>query len=458
MNIRVRELSGLRAVPASEPAESDLQLINSAYAQMPVTGEDIHVRQARVAHNQHDRTLERFPKAMLERFAETLPGKSLLPGHDTSAMPLGRWFRADTRTRTEDFPVVAQGKAKAAEIVPGFATQKTRVTWLEAAFYWVKDPGTELFRKNIDTGVYQDVSIGFSYDDVDCDVCKKSYWRSPCPHYAGQKLDDGTVVTLTYSGDPKLYEARETSIVYLGAQQQAELTKQLKTGTVDPEVLARTAYGTDMVALKGYEALARQHGHQVKSWAFPALTVSPPLGGEVPGAEPAPSLGGKEQPESGVGASLSPTKETEMLEQIRKLFSLSETATETEAVQAVEQAKDAAKRAAEAESAKAAAEAESAKLKPLATIGETALADLQKQYVDHCLKLDRNEVEAKALAEMFAEKQDYPRLKALVESTFAEVCKRFPAEPSAHVAHATGNTETVPPAAVPARASEFMYV
>ncbi|MGV3724750.1 MAG: hypothetical protein ACO1SX_27955 [Actinomycetota bacterium] len=448
-NFRVRELSGLRAIPASEPAESDLQLINSAYAQAPVTGEDIHVRQARVAHNQHDRTLERFPKAMLERFAETLPGKSLLPGHDTSAMPLGRWFRADTRTRTEDFPVVAQGKAKAAEIVPGFVAQKTRVTWLEAAFYWVKDPGTELFRKNIDTGVYQDVSIGFSYDDVDCDVCKKSYWRSPCPHYAGQKLDDGTVVTLTYSGDPKLYEARETSIVYLGAQQQAELTKQLKEGCVDPERLARTAYGTDMVALKGYEALARQRGHQVKSWAFPALKVSPPIDGEVP-----------EDDKSADGAIATPalSKEIEMLDQIRKLFSLADTATEDDAVKAVEQAKDAAKRAADAESAKATAEAESAKLKPLATIGETALADLQKQYVDHCLKLDRNEVEAKALAEMFAEKQDYPRLKSLVESTFAEVCAKFPAAPSAHVAHATGNGEAPPPAAAPVRATEFMFV
>ena len=59
-NVRVRELSGIRAVPLSAPAAADLALISREFARAQVTEEDVHVREARVAHNQHDRTGERF--------------------------------------------------------------------------------------------------------------------------------------------------------------------------------------------------------------------------------------------------------------------------------------------------------------------------------------------------------------------------------------------------------------
>lgn len=455
MNIRVRELPGIRAVTLSQPAEADIELINAEFARQRVSAEDIHVREARIAHNFHDRTLERFQKAHLERFAETLPGKSLLPGHDTRQLPLGRWFRADTRARVEEFPVLQReqkeagaARGKQAEIVPGFEPQRLRVTWLDGAFYFAADPSTEAFRKNIDMGVYQDVSIGFSYDDLDCDVCKKSYF-SDCPHYRGQVLEDGLLVTLTYAGDPKLYEARETSIVYLGAQQHAELTKQLREGRIDPKALAQTGLGEDLAALKEYEALARRHGHQQKSWAFPALAQtldsSPPEGEEPPqeraAALPAPSVDGDDPPAAVAAPDQGATMA--LTDKARKALGLAETAAEAEIEAALEGID---LKALQDDAARVPA------LAPLADIGKTALDDQAKAYVDHCLRLGQNETEAQAVAELFTGRGDYAGLKKLADAKFAEVCERFPAAPA-------GQVETPPAAPVRReRPQEFALV
>lgn len=400
-NIRLRSLPGIKDALAPVPSAQDLALINSLYARQPLTAEDIHIRKARVAHNQHDRTFERFPKAMLERFAETLPGKSLLPGHDTSALPLGRWFEADTRTRTEEFPVISGG-AKVAEIVPGMEPQKTRVTWLEAGFYFANDPGTELFRKCIDGGVYQDVSIGFSYDDIHCDVCRKSYWRSDCPHWAGQKLEDGVVVTLTYAGDPKLYEARETSIVYLGAQQHAELTKSLREGTLDPEALALTPWGTDYVQLKQYEALARERKTARKDFA----AISSPVG------EAAASLEADTSTTPPDAAAVAATGKEHDMEEIRKALGLPETADESQAVAAIQTLTE----------AKANAEAR----EPLAKIGETALKDLRDAILaDETRLTGKDSTELMEITEMHQKGGNYDRLKALASEKREAVLAKF---------------------------------
>jgi hypothetical protein len=424
MNVRVRELTGIRAVASSEAAPADLALINASYAQHPVTAEDVHIRQARVAHNSYDRSGERFTKAVLERFADTLPGRSLLVGHDTSGAPIGRWFRADTRTRSEDFPTLVTTKkdagedsAKALDTIPGFETQRQRVTWLESAFYFANDPGTELQRKNIDTGVWQDVSIGFRFDQINCDLCKADYLGGQCPHIFMQRYD-GVLATGTYAGDPKNYEARETSVVYLGCQQQAELTKAIKDGTLDPRRLAQTALGEDLVALKLYEHLARKHGHQQKVWAFP---LSSSIGEDA----------------SAVADSSHPAADavigdiTMDLKKVNALLGLPETATEEEALKKIGEVTTQAKSLDGVDLAALKTEAEKAgTLEPLAKIGETALADQKAAYVAHAVKLGRPEKEVATVADALAGKQDYAGLKELAEGAFAEVCKKFPAAPS----------------------------
>jgi hypothetical protein len=446
-NVRMREIPGLRDATKADPTPQDLAAILDATGRS-LSAEDIHVRRARVAHNQHDRTYERFQKAHLERFAETLPGKSLLPGHNTSALPLGRWYVAETRTRTEEFPTLvrksAEAMEKGAEIIPGFETARPRVTWLEAGFFFAQDPSTEGLRKNIDLGVYQDVSIGFSFDDVDCDVCKKSYLRSDCPHIRGWRTDDGELVTLTYSGDPKEYEARETSIVYLGAQQHAELQKQLSEGRIDPQALSRTPLGEDLVRLKEAEAFARKYGHAQKAWFFPALKVSPSDGGERQ-----PSDDGNDDPSAAIAA-----LQEKSMEKLAKFFGLPDDASEEDvlkAAEAMQTERDTAKQAAEPFAA-----VDLDALKAQAAIGAKALTDLSAAYVTHCNQLGQDEAEAKAVAEMFAGKGDYEGLKGLAERKQAAVWEKFPAGVSGDPGKPKEDPEPKP--TTPARPREYALV
>jgi hypothetical protein len=166
--------------------------------------EALYVRRLALANDAYDRADERFPPAILERLAETLVGKPLLIGHDKSGLPSGLFYRAHTR--------------------PAAAGEAGTLT-LEAWFYLVRTPANAEVRAQIDAGVARYCSIGFLWDQRTCDVCGSDYWGE-CPHYRGQRLEDGRRVTLTYGGEVERYEAVEGSLVYLGCQRLAQLIKQ----------------------------------------------------------------------------------------------------------------------------------------------------------------------------------------------------------------------------------------
>lgn len=197
MEIRSKEF----AVQAESVSvtEEDLALINNRFALRPLAAEQVYVRRLAVCNDQYDRTGERFPGYYLERFAATLPGKPLLAHHDKGQFPLGRFFRAE---------VVKEAGA----------------TWLYCWAYLVKTAGNEEIRTQIDAGVYSHVSIGFRWADLSCDLCGRSYFSGDCPHVIDREYD-GRRCTATYAGDPERVEAIEASLVYLGAQYGAVVTK-----------------------------------------------------------------------------------------------------------------------------------------------------------------------------------------------------------------------------------------
>lgn len=379
------------------PTPSDLKILGDAdYAGADVKGEDLIVRQMLLCHDQYDRTFEKFPIDYLERFAETLPGKSVLPGHDTSQLPLARFFKSQvTEIQERGFPVLVTRERKSAEVVPGFAPKSVKVNYLDAGFYY---PATDQdLDAKIKAGVFRSVSIGFRYDDVDCDLCKKSYF-SDCPHLAGRWSEDGRLATLTYSGDAKKAEALEGSIVYLGAQPQARIQKiaadMARLGEVDPVALAEIPIfgGIDPVTLKWAEQLARESGHKRKSWSFKAA----PAEGVM-----------TDQPEAAAEG-------TEMLERLRKLFGLAESATEDDVFKAVEAAKG------EGEKATA--------LKPLADVGKQAIADLQKSIGDDHRKVaGADSAELVEIVKMLGDQANYKRLKEIADEKALAVLEKIPA-------------------------------
>jgi hypothetical protein len=200
--IRSKEFS-VRA-EAPEVTEADLELINTRYALRPLTADEVYVRRLALCNDQYDRTSERFPRSYLERFAQTLPGKPLLAHHDKKQFPIGRFFKA--------------------EVVVEPGPDRTPVTWLYCSAYLLKTASNEDVRAQIDGGVYSHVSIGYRWADLTCDLCTRSYFSGDCAHVIDQ-VYDGRRCTATYSGDPERAEAVEGSLVYLGAQYGAVVTK-----------------------------------------------------------------------------------------------------------------------------------------------------------------------------------------------------------------------------------------
>ena len=205
-----------------QPSPSDLETINKLFALEALAPEDIFVVKMHLANDQIDRSFERFPVPVLERFADTIIGKHLLTGHDKTNVPAGTFFDAD---------VVRQSD--------GSHHLVTR------AYLDANDALVGKIRK----GIAKDVSIGAAVDQLTCDLCGKSYHaqpgdKEPCRHQLSQQYD-GDTCTATYGGDLTKYEAHEGSLVYLGCQRGAQVVSQAAHSRIVKSILP---YGSEIIS------------------------------------------------------------------------------------------------------------------------------------------------------------------------------------------------------------------
>ncbi len=215
-------------VKMATPQESDLGLIQGlAERGATITAEDVLIGSAKLAHDQYDRSSERFTPEYLQRFAETLPGKALLEGHDYSKSPQGRWYDANVQQDANGTALVAKFYVKAKSAIA----------------------------EDIRLGIAKDVSIGFKPDKLICDMCNEPVWgaKSDCSHFPGQEYD-GKLATATYGGDIRKVEALEGSLVWLGCQPGAQVMGQSSPLYERKMALAQAAAQGDDMELK--EALA----------------------------------------------------------------------------------------------------------------------------------------------------------------------------------------------------------
>jgi hypothetical protein len=188
---------------AVTPADPDMEMIRR-YAMASTQPDDLAVWQHRLANDQVDRDHERFPLAYLQRFAETLPGKSLMIGHDYTQSPAGRYFDAS--------------------VVPD---AETGGHVLMARFYTRADAPISA---DIAAGIAREASIGFipATDEqgrtaMTCDLCGQPPYALNdkgdylCPHLIGREYE-GRTCSYAYAGDTSKVEAVEGSEVWLGAQ------------------------------------------------------------------------------------------------------------------------------------------------------------------------------------------------------------------------------------------------
>lgn len=196
-------VAGSKSVSGADITAAMLAKING-YALKELSADEVYVRKVLLAHNAIDRDNERFPEPLLDNFAATLPGKSLLFGHDRrNYFPLGLFFDASTESMTAD-----QFKAITGED-PRLPEGITQVKVLWGWFYIAKTGSAEDMIANIEAGVYRHVSIGFAAADLN----------------GVKKEINGPVLYWEYVGPG---EALEGSLVWLGAQPGATAQKALK--------------------------------------------------------------------------------------------------------------------------------------------------------------------------------------------------------------------------------------
>lgn len=195
----------LKAVTGADITPEMMEKINK-YAIEPLTEEQVYVRKYIMAHNGIDRDRERFPEALLDDFADTLPGKSFLIGHQRPAPGIGLYFDASTEEITpEKFLQLTGEEIKLPENI-----KSAKILW--GYIYLVKAGFNEKEITNIEAGVYRHASIGF-----------KSSGLNPIKGEFDQ--------VLYYEYVPP-GEALEGSIVWLGAQPGATSQKHLKDSDI----------------------------------------------------------------------------------------------------------------------------------------------------------------------------------------------------------------------------------
>jgi hypothetical protein len=197
------KLFAFKAIKAGIEITAEVLAKINSFALEPLTAEQVYVRKFLFCHSGIDRDVERFPKALLDDFTATFPGKSFLFNHDRRTSPFGLFFDAKTEDMTPE-----QFKALTG-LEPKLPDGEKTITIVWAWAYMLDEDFNAQITKNLDAGIYRHVSIGFNATDL-----------------RGVKTEiNGPTLYWEYVAPG---EALEGSLVWLGAQPGATSQKALK--------------------------------------------------------------------------------------------------------------------------------------------------------------------------------------------------------------------------------------
>lgn len=177
-----KECDGV-ATKAAEITDAELAQINK-FAVKKLTKEEVTIYTMKVANNKIDRDQERFADEVLDSFAKSVVGKSWLYMHNKrDFMPFGKLFDAWT--------AVENG-----------------MKWLYVKGYLLSSDAETVAK--IDSGIWKFVSIGFTAPELMVIIDNTN---GKVTHYEYRNMAG------------KEAEALEVSLVWLGAQYDAEVSK-----------------------------------------------------------------------------------------------------------------------------------------------------------------------------------------------------------------------------------------
>ncbi len=152
-----------------------------------IKADEIHVRRCRLASDAVDSRFGRFRTKDMPHLLELLRGAPVLIGHDKRTLGVARFFG-------------------------GTVEKRDGVSWVVPSFYWPREhSGAEDLRVMIDSGVYSEASIAFTYRTPTCSVCGHDI--RGCAHWPGRTYDN-QLCFFYYDGVERVTEG---SLVYRGA-------------------------------------------------------------------------------------------------------------------------------------------------------------------------------------------------------------------------------------------------
>lgn len=204
------------AVPETGTAELIELINNRIQPNQPLKEDDVFIRKMFLGSDQINSFGGRFDRNELAKMAELVVDAPVLVGHDHQKLPIGRNFKA--------------------EIV-----ERNGTVWLATHFYWLTAAlGAENLAKNIDGGIYKEVSAAFLFETPECSICGQDI-RS-CEHIPFRRyaLPSGSFAP-AFFWYRNIFKVLETSLVFRGAVPGTRITALMPESEGGQEVFTTKA-------------------------------------------------------------------------------------------------------------------------------------------------------------------------------------------------------------------------
>ncbi len=208
---RTESLASTRALvtvarPHGVPTDDDMRLINQQ-ARTPLAPEQVYIIPASISNQNVDAYFTRMTSQSLKNFADgATSGVAMCDSHAHYQMPIGRSYYGE----------VAQG-------INGMETHT--LAYMVRGMQLPGSMKSDDYITGMESGIYQDVSIGFIPDVYTCSICGLNMLTDPdCPHWPGQLYAVKGMPDQQCIADVDARLA-EFSLVYDGATPNAMLLK-----------------------------------------------------------------------------------------------------------------------------------------------------------------------------------------------------------------------------------------
>lgn len=167
--------------------------------------DDFHARGTLLCNSARDSYYSRFSLSALDEIAELLPGRPVGVGHRHDKLPVATYFSAKR------------------VFIPDGRSPRRDNYWVEALYYFPRDPEGDAMAKRIDMGIYRETSVGWRCLGANCSLCGNDIDGPDCDHIPGELYRDG-LAEYEFSGVTNVLEG---SLVMAGGQKN--------TSTFNPE-------------------------------------------------------------------------------------------------------------------------------------------------------------------------------------------------------------------------------